>query len=133
MAFFVLVIGLTCKTFTDSFNNPVTPTPSSHEPESSWTPIPPQHKAVDDLELVDNFWGYAPYGSRVIKGHVYNSGAHRFRYVQVEINLYDRDGNQVGSTMANLNNLEPGGTWAFEAPIFEDNAVRAKVTDVTGF
>lgn len=44
-----------------------------------------------------------------------------YSYVQVTINLYDKDGNLIGSTLANVNNLEPGKTWKFKAIVIEDD------------
>lgn len=41
-------------------------------------------------------------------------------YIQVEINLYDADGVQVASTMANTNNLAAGGRWRFRAVAVEE-------------
>ena len=54
-------------------------------------------------------------------------------YVQVSINLYDKNDSQVGSTLANVNNLEPGKTWNFEAPVMEQNVASYKIVEVTGF
>ncbi len=31
------------------------------------------------------------------------------------LNLYDEDGNQIGTALDNLNNLADGGTWKFKA------------------
>ena len=36
-------------------------------------------------------------------------------YLQIEYNLYDADGAQIGTALANINNLKAGGTWKFEA------------------
>ena len=66
-------------------------------------------------------------------GTVKNNTKKQYKYVQVEINLYDKDGNQVGSTMSNVNNLEPGATWKFKAPVFEEKAASFKIKEVTGF
>ena len=66
-------------------------------------------------------------------GAVKNNCAKQYSYVQVSFNLYDREGNQVGSTFTNLNNLEPYGTWKFEALITEDSTRRFRLKDVTGF
>lgn len=73
------------------------------------------------------------FGVLFIVGKVRNNSQKNFSYVQVEINLYDKEGTQVGSTMANVNNLAPGGTWRFMAPITEKNVARYEVVQVTGF
>ncbi|CAM3877297.1 hypothetical protein COLU111180_12045 [Cohnella lubricantis] len=50
-----------------------------------------------------------------------------------QINLYDKDGVQIGSTFANANNLEGGGKWKFEAIVLEEDVASYKIKDVTGF
>lgn len=73
------------------------------------------------------------YGVRYVTGTVVNQSKREYGYVQVQINLYDTTGNQVGSTMANVNNLAAGGVWKFKAVILEDDATKFKVKEVTGF
>lgn len=73
------------------------------------------------------------FGVIFIVGKVRNNSQKTFSYVQVEINLYDKEDTQVGSTMANVNNLAPGGTWRFMAPVTADDAARFEVIRVTGF
>ena len=71
-------------------------------------------------------------GNEVITGTLENKSGRDVSYIQVEINLYDSSGAQVGSTMANVNNLAAGQTWHFEAmPMsdFDDY----EVAGVTGF
>lgn len=38
-----------------------------------------------------------------------------YDYLQIEIPTYDNNGNKVGSALANINDLEKGETWRFEA------------------
>lgn len=71
--------------------------------------------------------------ARYVVGTVKNNSSRSYGYVQVEINLYDSGGNQVGSTLDNTNNLEAGGTWKFKALILDDRATSYKVIKVTGF
>jgi hypothetical protein len=72
-------------------------------------------------------------GALIIVGYVTNAGAKTYGYVHVSFNLYDRQGNQVGSTFANVNNLEPGKSWNFEAPVLQSNATDFKLIGVSGF
>lgn len=67
-----------------------------------------------------------------IEGDLTNNTDDTKGYVQVEINVYKGD-TQLGSTLANTNNLEPHKTWHFSAIAFEDGADSFKVKDVTGF
>jgi len=85
-----------------------------------------------ELTATDVAFKSAQFG-RVVTGKVANTTKKKLGYVQVEINLYDKNGSQVGSTLANVNNLEPGVTWNFEAPVLEDRAKSAKVAGITSF
>lgn len=73
------------------------------------------------------------YGNKVLVGILKNTTGREYGYVQIQFNLYDKEGIQVGSTLANINNLEPHGTWKFEAGILEENVTTFKVKDITGF
>lgn len=68
-----------------------------------------------------------------VTGTIVNKTDKEYGYLQVEINEYDASGAQVGSTLANVNNLEAKGTWKFEAIVTEDSTKTVKVKDVTGF
>lgn len=86
---------------------------------------------MPDLELLDldskadDFLVYAT-------GHVRNNTDRNYGYVQIQINELDQSGAIVGSTMANMNNLGPGETWSFKAPLTSDG-VKFRVKDITGF
>ena len=68
-----------------------------------------------------------------VSGVVTNLTAKEFGYVQIEINLYDKSDAVVGSTLANVNNLEANGKWKFSAPILQQGVHHIKVKGVTGF
>jgi hypothetical protein len=66
-------------------------------------------------------------------GTIKNLSSESYRYVEVNINLYDSENNQVNSTMANINNLEPNGTWNFKAVIINQKEVsRYKIVSIEG-
>ena len=90
----------------------------------------PEKPALEVLEAKSET---GEFGVRYIAGKVRNNANRTYSYVQVEINLYDDAGNQVGSTLANTNNLEPGQVWAFRAVILESRATKFKVVRVTGW
>lgn len=73
----------------------------------------------------DGYWTY-------IIGTIKNNTNKNYSYVQVEINLYDADGNLVNSTFANVNNLEANGTWKFEA-MATSEFVTYEIKDITGW
>lgn len=68
-----------------------------------------------------------------IKGIVENRRSRKLNYVQITFNLYDKSGAQVGSAMANINGLEPGGKWKFEANSFGKDFSTYKFSELTGF
>ena len=89
---------------------------------------------IPSLEVVGEVTSASgEFGNRVLRGTVRNNTGRDYKYVQIEINLYDRSGAQVGSTMANVLNLESHTTWRFEAPVLEDSAIGFKVKSVTGY
>lgn len=97
------------------------------------TPANPTLVSRQRFEILDWNWKNGEFGVRTIQGTVRNNTGEKFSYIQIEINLYDNYDRQVGSTFANIANLEPYGTWQFEAVVLEDTATKAKITDITGF
>lgn len=90
-----------------------------------------QTQTIPDLELID----YSDESDgllRYVVGHIKNNTNRTYSYVQISINLYN-DGTQVGSTLANVNNLEAGSTWEFKALITEDSATEYKIADISGW
>jgi len=89
--------------------------------------------SATDLQLVESHVETGDYGIKYIVGSIKNNGAKTYGYVHVTINLYDKTGAQVGSTLDNVNNLEPGGTWKFKAMWLEEDATSYKIKEITGF
>lgn len=58
-----------------------------------------------------------------IIGNIKNLTNHSYSYVEVDINLYDSNNNQVDSTLTNTTNLAESSTWSFTAPIINQNNV----------
>lgn len=56
-------------------------------------------------------------------GTIKNLSNRPYSYVQVNVNLYDENGNQIDSTFANVANLEAYGTWHFEAIVINSKRV----------
>lgn len=115
------------------------PNKSSDIKESTLRPSTPssqtktQTKIKGDLEVVDFDWKVGEYGTKYLVGTVKNNSDKQYSCVTVEFNLYDESGAQVDSTFAIVNNLEPYGTWKFEAMVIKDKATRAKLKGVRGF
>ena len=89
-----------------------------------------------DLELVDNSVTEESDGySLTLTGTVRNNRATDYAYAQITFNLYDADGNQIGTAMDNINNLKAGGTWKFEAMAFDspDSIASYELAEITGW
>jgi hypothetical protein len=71
--------------------------------------------------------------ARYIVGTVKNESTVKADYAQITFTLFDKDGNQVGSTFTNINDLAGGGTWSFKALVFEDSATMAKFSEITAY
>lgn len=71
----------------------------------------------EKFTLQDGHKGTADkYGmSYTIEGTIKNNTDKQYSYVQVTFNLYDSDGAQIGTALANINNLEANGLWKFKA------------------
>ncbi|ADU32278.1 FxLYD domain-containing protein [Evansella cellulosilytica] len=91
------------------------------------TDFDPSHLEVVDHKLVsDDYYSY-------VEGTIVNEGDETYSYVQIDISLYDEDGNRIGSTFDNINDLQPGETWKFEALIFEPNVDSYEIIEISGF
>jgi len=86
----------------------------------------PKLEVIEHHSESSNYTGY-------VVGTVRNNTDKKYGYAQVSINLYDDANNQVGSTMANVNNLEPHGQWKFKAPVLHDGVKKYKIAEVNGF
>jgi hypothetical protein len=89
---------------------------------------------VDGLVLVrKSTQGTRGEFSGEITGTVINRRDYQLSYAQISFNLYDASGAQVGSAIANINHLEPGGRWNFKASTFGTDFVKYKFSELSGF
>lgn len=110
-------------------------TATTSVPDNSAKPIvntPVKEEKKPDLEVLESSFVRDEYSGK-ITGKIKNNTNKQYSYVQVEINLYDDSGAQVGSTLANINNLEANGIWNFEAMVLEKAATKYKIKDITKF
>lgn len=68
-----------------------------------------------------------------IEGIVKNNTDKDKGYVQISFNLYDADGNQLGTALDNINNLKAGGTWKFKAMGMGDGIESYEFAEIVGF
>ena len=64
----------------------------------------------------DDYSGY-------VEGIVENTTGETKSYVQVQVRGYDADGNQLDSYLDNTTDLQGGGTWKFEVPVFDHEEI----------
>lgn len=70
-----------------------------------------------------------------ITGTLTNNSDQDKSYIQVEYRLYDASGAQIGTALANTNNLKAGGSWKFEALCTQAPSEIAswELSEVSGF
>lgn len=105
--------------------------PASEEPSAEQPSAEEQEPYTVTDEQLDASNPYATY----ITGTLTNTTDNEVSYIQVEYNLYDADGAQIGTALANTNNLKAGGVWKFEAigTASPDEVASFELVDVTGF
>jgi hypothetical protein len=127
-----IAIGVIASLGEDADNSNTSQPVTSQQTEKAKTEQRPVEPKKPNLEIIDSKVESDQF-MRYIVGTVKNNSKKQYSYVQVEINLYDESGNQIGSTLDNINNLEPGATWRFKAIVIEEDAAKYKIKDVTGF
>lgn len=82
---------------------------------------------------IQNVQAYSDYGIMTITGTLVADKD--YEYLQLEIPCYDSEGNNVGSALANVNNLSKGDSWKFEAIELSGNGTKYNINkaEVTGF
>lgn len=73
------------------------------------------------------------FGYLTLEGTIKNSTDKKASYVQVEFNVYDKDGNQIGTALDNINNLEAGGTWKFKVMALVQGTKTYKLVEISGW
>ncbi|VWB76628.1 hypothetical protein BLA6993_03622 [Burkholderia lata] len=87
-----------------------------------------QRFSVSNFEIYTN-----EYGGNNVRGMLTNNTDSQFSYVQIELNVYDADGAQLGSDLVNVNNLEPHARWKFDTPLLQEHVVDVKIKNITAF
>lgn len=87
----------------------------------------------EKFEIVGDVTSESDQFATYISGVIKNNSGKDCSYVQVTFNMYDADGNQVGTALDNINNLEKDGTWKFKAMAIEKEATSYKLAEITGF
>ena len=76
----------------------------------------------------------AGYGACYINGVIKNVSADDKDYVQITFTLYDKDGNNIGTAVANSTNVKAEGTWKFKAVGTATGEIASfEMSEITGF
>lgn len=104
------------------------PAEASQQAKEQQEPQEP-YTIADEVEDTSNQFAYK------ITGTLTNNTEKEKSYIQIEYVLYDADGNQVGTALANTNHLKAGGSWKFEAlgTASPDQVASWERSDVSGF
>ena len=86
-----------------------------------------------DLELVSYDHESAKYGNGAIVGIVKNNSSKDYNYVQNTFELFDDDGNTIGTAMANVAGLRSGATWKYRAGILRKGMAEYRPQKLTGY
>lgn len=74
-----------------------------------------EEKKAEDLTVEGEITESMNYDMPQFNGTIKNNTDRDMEYVEINIILYDKDNAQIGTALANTNNLKAGGTWKFEA------------------
>lgn len=84
------------------------------------------------LITVQSYHGYNyTAGGGHVTGTAINTTDRTLANARLAFGLYDKDGKQVGSTLATTNTLAPHGTWQFDAVYSESNVASIQVRDTS--
>jgi hypothetical protein len=72
-------------------------------------------------------------GVFTIRGTVINRRDTRLTYAEIRFTLYDAAGNQVGTAMANINDLASGAKWSFEAVAISPGGDKYSIASLSGW
>lgn len=72
---------------------------------------------VSDTSISVSYLESLGYSAK-INGVAKNNTGKNLSYASIEFSVYDSAGNNLGTALANINNLGDGDTWLFEATLF---------------
>lgn len=102
-------------------NPPIASAPVAHVPQGG-------------LELIDQPNGVIDeHGYMTITGRVKNSSSKTYKYAQITFTVTNKEGEQVASALANINNLEAGQVWKFRAVSLAAGGVKYKLGSISGW
>ena len=68
-----------------------------------------------------------------IEGTIKNNTDKDKSYVNVTFNLFDKDGNQLGTASTSISDLKAGGTWKFKAMGAKKEIAKYELSEIKGY
>ena len=69
-----------------------------------------------------------------IEGTIKNNTDKTYSYVQVTFNIFDANGNQLGTAVDNINNFQANGTWKYKAiGLTTEKVAKYEFVEITGW
>ena len=122
----LIIIGLGAIFGTDT-----TTTTNQNNNSNSSTQI---NQPKEKFTLVSSEMTTDSIGSCYIEGTIKNNTTKDYTYAQVTFNLYDKDGNQLGTAMDNINNFKANGTWKYKAiGLTTEKVSKFEFVEITGW
>ena len=91
-----------------------------------------ENNKFNDFEISTTEQCRAEGGIRAICAAVKNNSNTDYKFVQIQINLFNEKGNLIGNTTASVNNLDKKQKWEFTAVVPDGNATVFQVKDIIG-
>ena len=84
-----------------------------------------KYEFIGELDMTVDYTTYLGYTTN-IKGKLKNTTNREFVYVSVTFAIFDADGNQIETALDNMNYLQPGSVWNFNASMLGWTEVEPK-------
>lgn len=96
---------------------------------------PVEKLSISNTTITVEYNEYLGYTAK-ITGIAKNVSGRSLSYASVEFSVYDNFGNNLGTALANINNLSNGDTWRFEAHLLDYPSTKPasyRIADITAW
>lgn len=118
-------------------STPAVPAPAAHPDRAAAANAPASATAPAAVPYLDSNFAVQDFragpGNQWMEGALQNKTDRKYSFVQVEVDLYDQNGKQVGSTITNVNGLAPHARWHFRVPVVGKDAADARIVHITAY
>jgi len=92
---------------------------------------PPPPVNPEALKLLEFKIAKNQAGKPVVKGSISNASPQTIKLATATFTLFNKKGVEIGTSIATVDNLEPGFAWTFEAQILQEGVASAKFAGFT--